>query len=75
MQVDRQPDYPLLYSLQGFQYCDLLLAEAERGGRVRAGRARRAGLPSGRGGAVPAGLPGGAGAGEADAGLGHKRLD
>jgi hypothetical protein len=25
-----QPEYPRLYSLQGFQYCDLLLAEAER---------------------------------------------
>jgi hypothetical protein len=30
MQTKRQPHYPLLYSLQGFQYCDLLLAEAER---------------------------------------------
>ena len=30
MQAERQPDYPLLYSLQGFQYCDLLLTEAER---------------------------------------------
>ena len=30
MQADRQPDYPLLYSLSGFNYCDLLLAEAER---------------------------------------------
>ncbi len=30
MQVERQPYYPLLYSLQGFRYCDLLLAEAER---------------------------------------------
>ena len=25
-----QPAYPLLYSLQGFRYCDLLLTEAER---------------------------------------------
>jgi hypothetical protein len=25
-----QPDYPLLYSVRGFQYCDLLLTEAER---------------------------------------------
>ncbi|MGH8590724.1 MAG: hypothetical protein ACREXX_15780, partial [Gammaproteobacteria bacterium] len=31
MQAERQPDYPLLYSLQGFRYCDLLLTEAERG--------------------------------------------
>ena len=30
MQVQRQPDYPLLYSLPGFRYCDLLLAPAER---------------------------------------------
>jgi tetratricopeptide (TPR) repeat protein len=30
LQVERQPDYPLLYSLQGLRYCDALLAEAER---------------------------------------------
>jgi hypothetical protein len=30
MQAKSQPDYPLLYSVQGFRYCDLLLAEAER---------------------------------------------
>jgi len=30
MQAEWQPDSPLLYSLQGFQHCDLLLAEAER---------------------------------------------
>jgi hypothetical protein len=30
MQAKDQPDYPLLYSLHGFRYCDLLLAEAER---------------------------------------------
>jgi len=30
MQAQRQPDYPLLYSLWGFRYCDLLLAPAER---------------------------------------------
>ena len=29
-QAARQPEYPRLYSLQGFQYCDLLQAEAER---------------------------------------------
>jgi hypothetical protein len=29
MQAERQPDYPLLYYLQGFRYCDLLLTEAE----------------------------------------------
>jgi tetratricopeptide (TPR) repeat protein len=31
IQAERQAEYPLLYSLQGFQYCDLLLGEAERG--------------------------------------------
>jgi len=30
MQAERQPAYPLLYSLQSFRYCDLLLSEAER---------------------------------------------
>ncbi|HEX7677075.1 MAG TPA: hypothetical protein VF713_03050 [Thermoanaerobaculia bacterium] len=30
MQAERQSHYPLLYSLSGFEYCDLLLAEAER---------------------------------------------
>ncbi|MCP3963373.1 MAG: hypothetical protein GY719_36505, partial [bacterium] len=30
MQAEDQPEYPLLYSLQGFQYCDLLLGVAER---------------------------------------------
>jgi hypothetical protein len=30
MQAESQPGYPLLYSVQGFQYVDLLLAEAER---------------------------------------------
>ncbi len=28
--AESQPSYPLLYSVQGFQYCDLLLTEAER---------------------------------------------
>src|SRR6185295_11111191 len=39
MQVEDQPEYPRLYSLQGFRYCDVLLAEAERaaGRPVRAG--------------------------------------
>ena len=36
MQKDDQPDYPLLYSLRGFQYCDLLLAAPERAANVRA---------------------------------------
>jgi hypothetical protein len=30
LQADRQPGHPLLYSLLGFRYCDLLLGEAER---------------------------------------------
>ena len=35
-QKEWQPDYPLLYSVQGYWYCDLLLAE----GRPRAARDR-----------------------------------
>jgi hypothetical protein len=31
MHADRRPDYPLLYSYSSVLYCDLLLAEAERG--------------------------------------------
>ena len=30
MQAESQPEYPLLFSLWGFRYCDLLLAAAER---------------------------------------------
>jgi len=30
VQAERQPHYPRLYSLPGFRYCDLLLADAER---------------------------------------------
>jgi hypothetical protein len=30
MQAELQPGYPLLYSFQGFRYCDLLLTKAER---------------------------------------------
>src|SRR6185295_8325663 len=40
MQAEWQPEYPRLYSLQGFRYCDLLLAEAERA----AGRQSGAGV-------------------------------
>ncbi len=29
--AESQPEYSLLYSLRGFQHCDLLLAAAERG--------------------------------------------
>ena len=28
-QRERQPNYPLLYSLQGYHYCDLLLGRGE----------------------------------------------
>ena len=31
IQAEIQPHYPLLYSVQGFRYCDLLLTEAELG--------------------------------------------
>ncbi|AGA90131.1 SEFIR domain-containing protein [Thioflavicoccus mobilis 8321] len=40
LQAERQPQYPLLYSLQGFRYCDLLLAGAERAAWRGAGGAR-----------------------------------
>jgi hypothetical protein len=30
MQTERQPAKPLLHSLEGFQYCELLLAASER---------------------------------------------
>ena len=29
MQKERQPQFPLLYSLQGFHYCDLLLSQGK----------------------------------------------
>ncbi len=31
MQKEEQPEYPFLYSLQGFQYCDLLLTQGKYG--------------------------------------------
>lgn len=37
MQAEMQPQHPLLYSLQGFQYCDLLCAEAERAAKFGPG--------------------------------------
>lgn len=40
MQAERQSGYPLLYSLRGFQYCDLLLAGAERSAGSRQKSAR-----------------------------------
>ncbi|WP_295881877.1 hypothetical protein, partial [uncultured Thiohalocapsa sp.] len=43
MQAERQPEYPLLYSLRGFRYCDLLLAPAERAAWSGPGAEPRAG--------------------------------
>ena len=40
MQAESQPDYPRLYSLQGFRYCDLLLAAAERAAFMDCGSPR-----------------------------------
>ena len=37
-QKERQPEYPLLYSLQGYWFCDLLLTEGNHA-RVSSGRA------------------------------------
>ncbi len=37
MQTEEDPTHPLLYSLRGFQFCDLLLAPAERTAWVRYG--------------------------------------
>ena len=31
MQAERQPEYPRLYSLQGYRYCDLLLSAGSAG--------------------------------------------
>jgi hypothetical protein len=42
MQSEHEPENPLLYSLSGFQYCDILLAHAER----TAGSGRKAGESS-----------------------------
>ncbi len=40
MQAERLPAYPLLYSVSGFQYCDLLLAAPERAAwQIMLGRA------------------------------------
>jgi hypothetical protein len=33
LQREHQPQFPLLYSVQGFRYCDLILAPAERAAR------------------------------------------
>jgi len=44
MQAKDQPDYPLLYSVQGFQYCDLLLSEAEREAKAKGELKKEEGL-------------------------------
>ena len=45
MQAESQPDYPLLYSLRGFQYCDLLLSSVEReSGRAKGELKKEEGL-------------------------------
>jgi hypothetical protein len=44
MQAEFQPQYPLLYSVQGFQYCDVLLAEAEREAGNTQGEAKQEAL-------------------------------
>jgi tetratricopeptide (TPR) repeat protein len=54
MQVQDQPEYPLLYSVSGFLYCDLLLAEAERAAWQCSAGVSPAGLPG-----VPPGGSGG----------------
>jgi len=46
MQAERQPAYPRLYSLQGFQYCDLLLAPTERAAWLRLTATQRGGRES-----------------------------
>jgi hypothetical protein len=42
MQAAQQPQYPLLYSMPGFKYCDLLLAGAERAAWIGAAEAEAA---------------------------------
>jgi hypothetical protein len=57
MQAERQPYYALLYSLQGFRYCDLLLMEAEReAGNVEGELKKEEGLASCRAVTERAGL-------------------
>lgn len=34
LQAERQPEYPLLHSLQGFQYCEILLAQRSSAAEV-----------------------------------------
>ncbi len=57
-QQEDQPEYPLLYSLRGFQYCDALLAGAERAAwGEMLGRSRLAGDAGGGGEKSFAGKP------------------
>ncbi|MCU1349127.1 MAG: hypothetical protein JWO56_2157 [Acidobacteria bacterium] len=45
MQAEGQPAYPLLYSLRGFQYCDLLLSAVDReAGKAEGERENEEGL-------------------------------
>ena len=47
MQASMQPNYPLLYGVGGFQYCDLSLTEAERGAwHTLLGSGLREGVPA-----------------------------
>jgi tetratricopeptide (TPR) repeat protein len=74
MQAQFQPAYPLLYSLRGFQYCDLLLAGAEGTAWSGAGCGAGGGAGGGAGqGAGGAGDPA-AGACEAVAGRARQTL-
>ena len=67
LQAEREPAYPLLYSLRGFQYCDLLLSAAERAAyfvparsrqsQTRMGRADFATIALGKTKAVPQSSP------------------
>lgn len=53
MQTERQPEYPRLYSVRGYRYCDLLLSLAEMS--AAAGETRTGGgapLPGGSGGGL-----------------------
>ncbi len=70
LQAADQPEYPLLYSLPGYRYCDLLLAEPERAAWqvwLAADRRGRGVRPSAR---PTGGVRGGGEAGGADFGLG-----
>jgi tetratricopeptide (TPR) repeat protein len=46
MQQEREPEYPLLYSLPGYLYCDLLLDEMEAGMKGEGGKMKEEGQDS-----------------------------